>query len=105
MMGFFPVTAGIPVYNIGSPVFGKISIDLPNGKQFIVKANNNSDKNKYIQNASLNGSKLNKCWFTHKDLAKGGLLELQMGDKPNLEWGSEEGDTPPSHNDYQSMTK
>jgi alpha-1,2-mannosidase, putative len=105
MMGFFPVTAGIPVYNIGSPVFEKISIDLPNGKQFTIKAHNNSGKNKYIQNASLNGNNVNKCWFAHEDLVKGGLLELQMGEKPNLEWGSKESDLPPSSNDYKSITK
>ena len=30
----------------------------------------------------------NKCWIDHKDIAGGGVLELQMGDKPNLHWGS-----------------
>jgi predicted alpha-1,2-mannosidase len=105
MMGFFPVTAGIPVYNIGSPLFEKITVGLPNGKQFIIKAHNNSGKNKYIQSAKLNGSNLAKCWFTHKELEQGGVLELQMGDKPNLEWGSKENDAPPSYNDYRSIIK
>ncbi|WP_286847358.1 GH92 family glycosyl hydrolase [Proteiniphilum sp. UBA5463] len=105
MMGFFPVTPGIPFYNIGSPVFEKITIDLPNGKQFIINAYNNSGENKYIQRASLNGSDLTKCWFSHEDLVKGALLELQMGDKPNLKWGSKENDMPPSYNGYRSITK
>ena len=96
MMGFFPVTAGTPVYNIGSPVFTKVSIDLPNGKQFVIKAPESSGKNKYIQSANLNGKDLSKCWFTHQDLAKGGLLELQMGEKPNLTWSSKEEDAPPT---------
>lgn len=103
MMGFFPVTLGIPVYNIGSPVFSKITIDLPNGKQFIINAPNNSDQNKYIKSASLNGNNLNKAWFTHEDLKNGGVLYLQMNDKPNLTWGST--DIPPSYNDYKSITK
>lgn len=105
MMGFFPVTPGIPIYNIGSPVFSKITIELPNGKQFMIHAPNNSDQNKYIQSASLNGKNLNKPWFTHQDLANGGALELQMGDKPDLIWGSKETDAPPSYNDYKSITK
>jgi predicted alpha-1,2-mannosidase len=81
MMGFFPVTPGIPVYNIGSPVFEKITIKLPNGKDFAVIAKNNSDINKYIQMAFLNGQPLEKPWFTHIGLLDGGTLELVMGNQ------------------------
>lgn len=105
MMGFFQVTAGTPIYTIGSPTFEKISINLPNGKQFVVNAKDNSKTNRYIQKASLNGKPLNKCWFTHDELVQGGVLELQMGDKPNVEWGSKVEDLPPSYNDYKSITK
>lgn len=105
MMGFFPVTPGIPVYTIGSPVFDEVAINLPGGRTFKVVANNNSSLNRYIQQARLNGKPLNIPWFTHEDLAKGGLLELQMGDQPNLGWGSKESDAPPSFNDYRSITK
>jgi len=96
MMGFFPVTPGIPVYNIGSPVFGQISIKLQSGKTFIVKAVNNSKTNIYIQKASLNGKPLAKPWFTHKDLVNGGTLVLQMGKRPNKSWGAKVQDAPPS---------
>jgi predicted alpha-1,2-mannosidase len=102
MMGFFPVTPGIPVYNIGSPVFENISINLPNGKAFTVVAKNNSDSNKYIQKAFLNGKPLNKPWFTHDDLINGGKLELEMGSQPNKLWGSNINDTPPSNINYNS---
>ncbi len=105
MMGFFPVTAGIPIYNIGSPVFSKISINLPNGKQFVVSAPNSSGKNKYIQSAFLNGENLQKCWFTHEEMTNGGWLELQMGEKPNLIWGNKDSDLPPSDNEYRSINK
>lgn len=30
-MGFYPVTPGIPIYNIGSPLFEYIKMDLGNG--------------------------------------------------------------------------
>ena len=96
MMGFFPVTPGVPVYNIGSPVFSKISIKLPNGKEFTIKAINNSKDRIYIQSASLNGKLLSKPWFTHNDLLKGGILQLVMGDRPNKNWGSSIMAAPPS---------
>jgi predicted alpha-1,2-mannosidase len=103
MMGFFQVTPGIPTYSIGSPVFNKISIALPEGGEFTIIAKNNSAKNKYIQKASLNGSELDKPWFTHEDLISGGELELLMGEEPNKQWGSKPTDAPPSAIDYQPI--
>jgi predicted alpha-1,2-mannosidase len=96
MMGFCPVTPGIPVYNIGSPVFEQISIKLENGKVFTVSAPGSSADNKYIQRATLNGQPLNVPWFTHEALLKGGELKLIMGDKPNKQWGTGEAAVPPS---------
>ena len=91
-LGFYPVTPGMPCYNIGSPVFSHIKIKLSNGSVFEIKANNASTENKYIQSAKLNGKKLNQPWFNHDDMANGGLLELEMGPKANKSWGTA---TPP----------
>ncbi|MHA4895909.1 GH92 family glycosyl hydrolase [Pedobacter sp. PWIIR3] len=101
MMGFFPVTPGIPVYNIGSPVFNKMSIHLPNGKTFLINAINNSKENVYIQSATLNGKPLSKPWFTHKELLAGGVIEFKMGDRPNKAWGAALVNSPPSAIDIQ----
>lgn len=86
-MGFYPITPGTPVYTIGSPVFEKVTIDLPNGKEFKVIAKNCSVVNKYIQSAKMNGSALNVPTFTHDELVNGGTLELEMGPLPNKAWG------------------
>ncbi|PSL44352.1 putative alpha-1,2-mannosidase [Chitinophaga niastensis] len=88
-MGFYPVTPGIPVYTIGSPVFEKVTIALPGKKKFTVLAHNSSVVNKYIQQAKFNGQPLNKPTFTHQQLVAGGTLELFMGPKPNKRWGVE----------------
>lgn len=93
-MGFYPVTPGSPTYNIGSPVFTDVKIDLGNGNTFEVKANNASEENKYVQSARLNGKVLNQPWFQHSDIAQGGLLELEMGPRANKAWGV--GTPPPS---------
>jgi len=95
-MGFYPVTPGMPVYNIGSPQFDKVKMDLGNGKFFEVEAINNSAENKYIQSATLNGKPWDKPWFSHADLISGGKLVLQMGPKANRNWGSLVNDAPPS---------
>jgi predicted alpha-1,2-mannosidase len=86
-MGFYPITPGLPVYTIGSPVFSKVTINLESGKKFTMIANNCSVINKYIQSAKLDGQLLNKPWFTHSQLVNGGTLELEMGPKPNKSWG------------------
>ena len=95
-MGFYPVTPGLPIYNIGSPLFEDVQISLPSGKVFRIIAKNCSDTNKYIQSARLNGKEWNKPWFSHDDIKDGGTLELKMGPKPNIHWGAEEESMPPS---------
>jgi predicted alpha-1,2-mannosidase len=89
-MGFYPITPGLPLYTIGSPLFRKITIRLENGKSFTVIAKNCSERNKYIQSARLNGHVLNRPWFTHEQLVNGALIELTMGAYPNKKWGIEE---------------
>lgn len=94
MMGIYPVTPGMPVYNIGSPFFAKSQMTMSNGKVFEVEAQNYSEDNKYIQSATLNGQEWNKPWFNHSDIENGGKLVLVMGNKANKAWGAK--DAPPS---------
>jgi predicted alpha-1,2-mannosidase len=95
-LGFYPVTPGLPVYNIGSPVFEEATIRLGNGKTFRIIAKNAGPENKYIQSAALNGKSWDKPWFTHDDIKEGAELHLVMGSKANREWGSKPGNEPPS---------
>jgi predicted alpha-1,2-mannosidase len=87
-IGFYPVTPGVPAYSIGTPRFSNVIIQLDNGKVFEVIANNLSATNKYIQSATLNGKNWNQTWFYHNDIKNGGKLILQMGNKPNYQWGT-----------------
>ena len=95
-LGFYPVCPGSPVYEIGSPIFAKSIIRLGNGKLFTILANHVSSRNKYIQSAQLNGKPLTGAWFLHSAVANGGTLVLEMGDRPNILWGSAPEDAPPS---------
>lgn len=87
-LGFYPVTPGVPVYSIGSPVFETSSLQFENGKVFKVVAKNYAPENKYIQSATLNGIVWNNPWFSHAAIKDGAILELTMGDKPNKLWGT-----------------
>ncbi len=93
-LGFYPVTPGLPMYVIGSPVFEKAVVDLRNGRTFEIVAHNYSPEHKYIQSAKLNGKTLDRCWFTHDELMCGGKLEFVMGLYPDETWAA--GSVPPS---------
>lgn len=95
MLGIYPVTPGIPTYDVGSPVFEKATIHLRNGKDFVIVAHGASRENKYVQSIRLNGRTLNQVWFRHADIANGGSLEITMGDTPNVELGADPKTFPP----------
>lgn len=95
-MGFYPVTPGSDIYVIGSPLFPKVTINLENGKKFIIIAKNVSDRNFFIQSATLNGSGYQNSFIRHTDIMNGGELVFSMGSQPNKQWGSKQGDIPVS---------
>nr|WP_294947571.1 GH92 family glycosyl hydrolase [uncultured Mucilaginibacter sp.] len=92
--GFYSVCPGTDQYVFGSPLFKKMTIALENGNKFIVDANNNSKTNVYIQSATLNGKPYTHNFITQADIMNGGVLHLEMGDKPNLTRGLAVGDKP-----------
>ncbi len=93
-LGFYPVAPASGQYVIGSPSVKEAVIDLSGGKKLVVKANNLSEKNIYIRSVKLNGKPWNKTYFTHKDIADGGELIFEMGNKPNKRWGVKEDSKP-----------
>ena len=95
MMGFYPVTPGMPVYDVGSPIFDTVSIRLQNGAKIKIVARSTSKDNKYVQSIRLNGKNVNHVWFRHADISNGGVLELQMGSTPNKTLGTHPADFPP----------
>lgn len=86
-IGLYPLNPASATYEIGSPIFQKTTLNLPNGKQFVITARNVSDKNIYIQSARLNGKEFNRTTISHDEILKGGELKLLMGPEPNKQWG------------------
>ena len=81
-----------PIYEITSPVFDKIVIQLnptyfADG-QFIIRTHGNSDENVYIQRAKLNGKEHSHCWIYQRDVTRGGTLDIWLGPRPNQHWGN-----------------
>lgn len=93
-MGFYQVTPGTDYYVIGSPWFEKITINLENGKTFVINVEKFSEQNLYIQAAKLNGFNYNASYLKHADIMKGGTLTFTMGALPSVKWGVGKGNEP-----------
>lgn len=96
-LGLFQMDGGCaaePVYEIASPLFEEVVIDLGGrygrGRKFTIKAPNASRKNIYVQRATLNGKSLRSFRFPASELLGGGELVLEMGPAPNTSWGVEQ---------------
>ena len=92
-LGFYPVTPGSDHYVIGTPLFEKGTIQLENGNQFTIVANNISDTHKYIASASLNGKEYPYTYIKHQDIMNGGSLVFEMTNTPST-WGTKDTDIP-----------
>jgi predicted alpha-1,2-mannosidase len=82
-MGFYPVNPASAQYMIGSPLFTRTSLHLPNGKRFEIAAAGNSADRPYIQSARLNGKPLTAPVITYQQIEAGGRLEFVMGVAPS----------------------
>lgn len=96
MMGFYPVTPGLPVYALTSPVFEEVSIDTGSGKTFRIVCHGYSPENRYIARAVLNGKEWDKSWISHEDIMDGAVLELYMERYPDTGWAVSPESCPPS---------
>jgi predicted alpha-1,2-mannosidase len=86
-LGFYPLVMGSGEYAIGSPLFTEATVHLENGRELVVKAPKNSAKNVYVQGLKVNGRSWNSTSLPHSLIARGGVLEFDMGPRPSA-WGT-----------------
>lgn len=87
-IGLFDVkglTAENPSFQIGSPLFDRIEIQLNpeyyDGKTFVIETENNSKKNIYSQPVRLNKKPFKSIFLPFEEIKKGGKLVINMSDK------------------------
>lgn len=85
-MGFYPVDPISGMYEIGTPLFEEVKMQLANGKCFTVKAPGANAERIYVQSVKLNGAPYNKSYITHEQIMSGATLELEMGAEPGPVW-------------------
>ena len=104
-LGFYPVVPGTTQYVLGAPLFKKATLHFENGKSLVVNAPENSDKNIYIESMSFNGKNYTKNYLEHFELLKGGVLDIKMGDEPNMNRGVSPEDFPYSFSVNEKQKK
>ncbi|WP_405531635.1 GH92 family glycosyl hydrolase [Streptomyces canus] len=86
-LGFYPLVMGSGEYAVGSPLFTKATVHLENGRDLVVRAPENSARNVYVQGLKVNGRAWTSTSLPHSLLARGGVLDFDMGPRPS-KWGT-----------------
>lgn len=69
-----PLSMGNDEFAIGSPQFEEVTVNLEGNKKLVIKANNNSRENVYVDSMYVNGEKYDKTFIKYEDLIKGGTI-------------------------------
>lgn len=90
-IGLFDVaglTSPNPEFQIGSPMFDKVTIQLNrdyySGKKFILETENNRAENIYIQSIEVDGIPQESVHLPFSKVVNGGKLRLRMGANPRI---------------------
>ncbi len=84
MMGFYPVTPGLPEYVIGSPVFTNVAICREGKRDIVISAPNSSEDTKYVHAVFIGGRLIGNNRITHADLTSGREILFKMSIDPPL---------------------
>lgn len=93
-LGFYPVAPGTTQYIVGAPLFKKAVMHFENGNSLTINAPKNGVDNMYINSMKFNGVDYTKNYFDHFEMLNGGVIDVDMTDKPNTVRGTADADMP-----------
>jgi predicted alpha-1,2-mannosidase len=93
-LGFYPVAPGSNQYVIGRPFLPRATLNLPNGKRFVIVAEGLDDAHGYVGRATLNGRPLDRAYLTHAEIMAGGELRFAMQAEPDKSWATDPAQRP-----------
>lgn len=77
-LGIYPLTPGHPSWSLGSPLFSKARINLPNGQTFDIDASGHSSEAVFVSKTRLNGEPHQRLYISHDEISQGGELHFEM---------------------------
>jgi predicted alpha-1,2-mannosidase len=87
VMGFYPVNPDSGIYVFGSPALNKVSLNVGDGKRFVVETVRSSTKDIYIDHVEYNGKPYAYSYISHEEILSGGELKFYMKPTPNYTFG------------------
>jgi predicted alpha-1,2-mannosidase len=94
-LGFYAVNPASGNYVLGSPLFERAVVDLGHGRPLVIRVQRSSPSDRYIRSVSLNERPLERVWFSHAEIARGGELLFRMAAAPDRAFGAAPGALPP----------
>jgi predicted alpha-1,2-mannosidase len=119
-LGLYPEVPGVGVLAIGSPLFKRASVAMPNGRRLRISASAREvvrrGKRKrivaigparapYIEGLRIGGRAFGRPWTTWCALRGGGELDFSLSPHPNRDWGDSAAAVPPSFEPGRAMPK
>ena len=83
-LGIYPLCPGRPEYVLGSPLFQSARVRVPGRRDLVVQAPNNSAKNVYVRQVSVDGKPYQPLWIPYQTLAAGGTLRFEMAPQASV---------------------
>ena len=81
-MGFYPVNPVGMTYDLGTPLFPRVEVSLPDGKTLTVVAKSLTKDKVYVRSVTYNGQPLDRLTITHDMIMSGGELVFEMAAEP-----------------------
>lgn len=77
-MGFYPMNPVSCQYEMGAPLFRKVTVNLENGRKFVIETNGYAPGKYEVKDIMLNGKRLKTTYITHEDIMNGGTVMFNM---------------------------
>ena len=83
-LGLYEVEPASGRYWFGSPIIDRAELTVEGGT-FTIEVIGGSEENIHIQSMQLNGQPYTLPYINHADIARGGVLTIEMTDTPNVQ--------------------
>jgi len=83
-IGIYPVTPGLPQYDIGTCLFDEVKLNLENGNTFVIKTKRQKPGDFYVGSVSLSSNQFQSKLTTlhHMDIMNGGTFQMNLVSDP-----------------------
>ncbi|HKW44469.1 MAG TPA: GH92 family glycosyl hydrolase, partial [Candidatus Eremiobacteraceae bacterium] len=95
-LGLYPQEPAVPYFDLGAPSFARARVRVPGGASIDIDARGASAENAYVQSVSVGGTSWHHSWVGFSP-DKPLRLDFTLGAAPNIAWGADPADAPPSY--------